>query len=238
MDMLNTRIGEYQALQYVTDLSPCPSQMHLHHFIQRNGKQYRVWQNELHRWLEINDTVQSIMDLRNPAVLLHPHCQWIARLLQSLPISSVLECGLGGGALNRYFRHQHPEITWLSLEVDDVVCELAQQHFAITPNRFLNIDCQQWHSTERFPCLLHDTAIELGLTTAQCSVHYWQPLLAHLTQSGFIVINALPNSSAELQQCLFALKEAARQTQLHLNCTQHPIPGYRNIVLLLSIQPT
>ena len=82
-----------------------------------NGDHIQVREHDNLRWLLINNTLQSIIDVNNPRTLLFPHLQYLAAQWQTLPPpNNVLELGLGGGAIRNYLLKQHPQVNITSVE--------------------------------------------------------------------------------------------------------------------------
>lgn len=221
-----------QASSPLLDLSA----QQLLYFSQHQGRHYQVCQTHWLRWLEIDGVTMSIMALERPANLLHPHCQLMARIIHSLQVDAVLEWGLGGGALNRYFAHHLPSLRWLSLENDAIVSLLAQQYFDISDQRFC-LSEQLLPLNGSWPCLVHDTATNLGIGPAELTCEYWQTHIRYLADGGWLLINALPQTDQQFQLLKKALQQAAHQLDYACQLQQQPVLGYRNRIILMQLHP-
>ncbi len=103
---------------------------HLLHLTKLQGQALYVEENNQYRWLRINDTLQTVMDVRQPHNLVLPHLSAMLMALYYRPSpSTAVELGLGGGALQRFFQHYFPKLQFTSIELSSEVIACFQTYF-------------------------------------------------------------------------------------------------------------
>ena len=82
-----------------------------------------LWRTTIYR--------ESAVDMSDPSHLIVPYTRFIAAsaVFDSVP-KNVLMIGLGGGGLNQFFERAFPGASFETVEIDQTVFRLAQEHMA------------------------------------------------------------------------------------------------------------
>lgn len=157
-----------------------------------------VCENQQYRWLLMANTIQTVMDLHHPHKLVLPH---LHGMLLSLYFNSspqkVLELGLGGGALQRFFGHHMPRVQRHSIELDEQIITYFRQYFSdglhVQHNHLTQGDAREHIKTHSNVSLLF---VDLFSGNAPPEFvndkHFYEDCLACLARDGVIIINLLP----------------------------------------------
>lgn len=188
-----------------------------------------VQQNSQHRWLTIDEVVQSVMSLRDPNILCLPHQQIIANLLPDA-VDSILELGLGGGDLTRYFEQRFTPTRHHCVELDGQILDIYQRYFQapdqMRPHPTLYHDDAiafiAKHQT-RYQLIVLDLFSQEGNPLALFQAQTYQHLARCL--QGDLFINLLPRTALEL--------EHARQLCERWigPATRYSVPGFINTII-------
>ena len=157
-----------------------------------------VCENENYRWLDIASTVQTVMDIRYPykLVLPHLHGMLLSLYFNSAP-QKVLELGLGGGAIQRFFSHYFPQTQCHSVELDPQIINYFIHYFSegseATKAQLTQGDAREAIKQHRDVSLLY---IDLFSGNAPPKFvnepQFYRDCLASLEEDGLMVINLLP----------------------------------------------
>lgn len=196
-----------------------------------------VYHNQQYRWLCINDTIQTVMDLSLPhrLVLPHLHALAMAFYIKKNP-SLVIELGLGGGALPRHVQHYFPTARLFSVEIEPVIIECFSHFFSRDTHSTAHIieqeDAQLFMQAKRqgdivFIDLFGEDAAPDFLSQQDFYTH----CLSNLKKDGLLVLNLLPNHPFQAEQLRRMLGKITGNKTLLLS-----IPGYKNRVIFASKQ--
>lgn len=198
-------------------------------YFHASGQQLSVAENAHYRWLCLNDIVQSVMLKRQPWQLTLPHQLAIVLPLQFFTPKSILEIGLGGGALNRYIKHLIPNCDFTCLELNNEVVTCFNRLF--DPNNskpvIINDDAETWLTTQ--PTLIYDWIVIDIFLSIEDSVISYQLIddLLNKTQYKALITLNLPNEKEQqIDILLKRLKLIANIQVVYFN-----VPHYKNIVL-------
>lgn len=157
-----------------------------------------VCENENYRWLDIANTIQTVMDIHHPhkLVLPHLHGMLLSLYFNSAP-QKVLELGLGGGALQRFFGHHFPQTQCHSIELDQQVINYFINYFSeniqVTPAQLTRGDARKAIKQHRDVSFLY---IDLFSGNAPPRFvndpQFYEDCFASLEEDGVMVINLLP----------------------------------------------
>ncbi|WP_416306393.1 spermidine synthase [Neptunicella sp. SCSIO 80796] len=194
-----------------------------------------VLQNEHYCWLEINNTVHSVMCRSNPAQLILPHLHPMMLALYFAPqAKNALELGLGGGAIQRYLA-QHSRIELTSVELRTDVIASFERYFnpARLGAKIIQIDAQQYLPQSGKTDLLFVDLFD----HQHCPAFLFEPDFYHkchlaLSSQGILIVNLLPVSEFQVEQVTHLLRQQFGQQTLCFS-----VPGYINRVLMVSEQP-
>lgn len=196
-----------------------------------------VRQNQRYRWLEIAKTIQTVMDLSQPSKLVLPHLHGMAlSLYYMLQPKSVLELGLGGGALQRFFHHFFPDTQFHSIELDPKIIEHFLNFFADG----LNNPEQQVTQADAQEAIKHYQNLDLLFVDLFSDNappefindrRFYEDCFNALSPAGLIVINLLPVAEIQTMDVEYLLTEISRFTPAIFS-----IPQYKNRILIASRQ--
>lgn len=193
-----------------------------------------VYQNQAYRWLCLGDTVQTVMDLSNPQRLVLPHQHAMALSLFFCPRPyQVLELGLGGGAMQRYFSQQYPQANMHSIEHSLAVIQSAHAYFQLNPNQVTQADAG--HSIkqhEHIDLLLVDLFASQTHPPCLWQSAFHQACLNALSSQGILVYNLLPESPQQTAEWFDFLQQQTGNTPLCID-----VPHYQNKVLICASFP-
>jgi len=167
-----------------------------------------ICENENYRWLDIANTIQTVMDIHQPHKLVLPHLHGMLLSLYFNPNpQKVLELGLGGGAIQRFFGHYFPATQCHSVELDKQIIDYFLQYFSgnlslpsSTPNPLTLSSEHITHGDARKVIKHHRHAdllfIDLFSGNAPPKFindpQFYQDCLTSLSEDGLMIINLLP----------------------------------------------
>lgn len=198
-----------------------------------------VRQNTCYRWLEIDGTIQTVMDLDCPhlPVLPHLHGMLLSLYYQESEPQKVVELGLGGGALQRFIRHHFPNTHFHSIELSERVIEYYLQFFSdgiTTTEKYITQgDAQVIVQQQKDIDLLF-----IDLFSGNAPPHFindrdfYQNCFNSLNDQGLIIINLLPVGEIQtldvedLLRCVGGFSPSI-----------FSIPKYKNRILVAAKRP-
>jgi len=165
------------------------------------------------RWMHFGShAVQSALDLRSPSLPQDPYSiAMLAALLFQQQPAQVLNLGVGGGSIERFFSefYQHTRLT--SVELSDEVIRVAQEYFFVDKDhRIIQGAAEHFVSSDH---RIHDIIFCDIFTVdehpaALSSSDFYEELARRLSDDGILVVNLLPKSESELLAILQALRGA------------------------------
>ncbi len=199
-----------------------------------NGEHIQVREHGNLRWLLINNTLQSIIDVKNPEALLFPHLQYLAKQWQTLsPPNNVLELGLGGGAIRNYLLNQYPQVNITSVEKNAEILACYSQFFAIkSDENLLCADAQLVLNTARnIDWIILDLFSHIDAPRFLFERAFYEKTYSALNNNGTLFINFLSQHSSQLKQLTQQLRNV-------FGCDIHPqkIKGYVNHIVVIHKQ--
>jgi len=209
-----------------------PELVYLHN---ENNTSIRVLRNSQYQWLQLDNTVHTLMDRTQPQhlVLPHLHAMAMALHLHPGPIQHTLELGLGGGALSRFLRAQYRcQVT--SIELNASIIHCFRQFFNPMALDFdiIQADAQQEIGQHHAKDLVFvDLFGSQSLPEFLSDKGFYRQCLASLQAQGILVLNLLPDS----QLYLFEIEQILQDlTGFKPMCLS--VPGYKNRLLFASKQ--
>lgn len=199
-----------------------------------NGDHIQVREHGNLRWLLINNTLQSIIDVNNPRTLLFPHLQYLAAQWQTLPPpNNVLELGLGGGAIRNYLLKQHPQVNITSVEKNAGILACYSQFFASSSNESLLCDDAQvvLTSARNIDWVILDLFCQIDAPRFLFERAFYEKIHAALNTTGKLFINFLSQHNSQLKQLQKLLFDVFGYTVY-----PHKISGYVNHIVVISKQ--
>jgi spermidine synthase len=144
----------------------------------------------------VSDMVQSVMNLAEPLNLTAPYNQafLLALCWQPQPLR-IFTAGVGGGSLPLVLHHYLPETPIDCVDLDELVCEVAQKYFGLQPDHRLTITIQEARAylsqtPHRYDIMFIDVFMGNGFTPYPVvTQEFYQLCQQRLTKNGVIVIN-------------------------------------------------
>ncbi|BDX04686.1 hypothetical protein MACH26_02070 [Planctobacterium marinum] len=179
--------------------------------------------------MSIDDAVQSVMDLRTPWQPILPHLSALLLCFYYLPApKQVMELGLGGGSLQRFFRYHFPKVNLLSVEYSSQVIALFKQWF----NQGYQ-DYQVLHQDARYAIkeassqdlIFIDLFAKQGTPDFVFTEEFYLDCARGLNPEGLLAINLISGSHLQSELVLDILRT------LNLNFRVFSVPGYQNKIV-------
>ncbi|WP_426415025.1 methyltransferase domain-containing protein [Aestuariirhabdus sp. LZHN29] len=197
---------------------------------------FEVHQDRGLRWLYVGDnSLLSLMRLDAPdQLLLDYQLAMVSVLIFRLAPARVLDLGLGGGALARFFHRRLPDTELLSVERSAAMVALASRYFSL-PEECAVETCsvENYLSGSPQPCELVLCDLFEGENHSQLVEQegFYRALGDRLTEGGTLAINLLPLDVAHLLRVLMPLRASFPYVALI------DVPRCGNIVLLAAREP-
>lgn len=179
------------------------------------------------RWMHFhNGSVETAMSLQEPhrLVLEYVRAMMAVLLFQPHP-RSILNLGLGGGALHRFNRHYFPDARILSVENNPLVVTICQDYFElILPSEELVIanaaDYLAQPISDRFDVLVTDLFCDQGLHTSLFEPRFYHNARQHLEDNGVALFNLIVNNDRELTTLFYHIWRAFDGRALCFNLSE------------------
>lgn len=201
------------------------------HFLQQGSMQIRVMENQQYRWLLFDDYLQTVMDKASPSqpVLPHIHAMLLALYYQNTPIR-VVELGLGGGALARYFEHMFPSTAMTSVEFNEPVVDNYKKYFNPTNTHKIIIGDAQLRIRElsQIDLLFVDLFDASGSPDFVYESSFYKHCLNALSDKGVLIINEVPSLQMQADVVFDLVKEL-----VNVQPDVFSAPGFKNRILLI-----
>lgn len=191
-----------------------------------------VYENSNYRWLQMNNTVQSIMLKRKPWYLPLTHQYYLLLPLIFIKPTSFVEFGLGGGNNIRLINKLYPECDILSVETNPEVVSIFHQYFD-PDNIHLNVTVDSVTSWLNKQIRLKESWYVLDIFQEKNNESYDAPMIesfiAMLSENSWLSINATMSSDASFASLLNTIKQQVK----HHKVKWFTIPNYQNKVIHL-----
>ncbi|XOV80236.1 MAG: hypothetical protein ACFHVJ_04605 [Aestuariibacter sp.] len=201
------------------------------HFLHQGSMQIRVMETPEYRWLLFDDYLQSVMDKAQPhyPVLPHMHAQLLALFYQARP-HHIVELGLGGGSLARYFQHFFPASNLTSIELEPLVTETYQQFFnPVADHNIISGDAEHLvHKLQNVDLLFVDLFNANSSPDFIFESTFYEACLAALSASGVLIVNVVPSLQLQSELVLELLSDLTPRKPDIFSA-----PGFQNRVFLL-----
>ncbi|KDC51572.1 spermidine synthase [Pseudoalteromonas fuliginea] len=197
-----------------------------------SGDHIQIRGHEQLRWLLINDTLQSVIDLNDPSLLLFPHLLCLGKQWQALSApKKVLELGLGGGAIRNYLQHKYPKAHITSVEKNADIIDCYTQFFSSNKNdQLLCADAQQvLKSAQNIDWIILDLFSQIDAPRFLFEEAFYKKIYLALNNNGVLFINFLSQHESQLKQLKQLLLDV-------FGCTVSPqkITGYVNHIVVVT----
>lgn len=183
--------------------------------IDNGGTKLCVYEAEDFRWLTFGDTViQGVMSVSRPELLLSPVSQaFLMCLLQAKPHYSILNLGLGTGAIERAFQYlcdkQLINLSAMkSVELSPTVTECVQRFFHLPPSDIEIADALSYINTVtlQYDVILLDFCFDNADDDFLLQGDFLEQASNVLSESGELLFNYCPYSEVALVELLKLLK--------------------------------
>lgn len=191
----------------------------------------KILDDDRYRYLLVDDVVQSVMDIREPARACLPHAQWLGLSLLSQP-SSILMAGLGGGDIIRHFRAAKNSAEFSCCEPCPQIIHAYQQYFAqdVKP---CDVELLQEDINDFIPqCQRQFDLIIVDVFTGDLQPDFltqeafYQESLECLSDQGIMALNVKAEQQESLLQLALMLRRVFSKKLLMI-----PVAGCDNIIM-------
>lgn len=201
------------------------------HFEEDDLGKICVYEHAGKRYLTFGNRVeQSCFNLARPWQLEHEYTQgMMLGLLLQEDVRSALLLGLGGGSLVHALRHVSPGMQIEAVDCRMGVIRIAEEFFALTPDRKLQLHCddaerfiQRHHATHDL--ILVDLYLAEGVHAAQQRAEFLARCRDQLSEKGVLMLNQWCGTQQEADIARHAIAEAFGERVLYIH-----IPGGNQI---------
>ena len=205
--------------------------------IDNGGTKLCVYEAEDFRWLTFGDTViQGVMSVSRPELLLSPVSQaFLMCLLQAKPHYSILNLGLGTGAIERAFQYlcdkQLINLSAMkSVELSPTVTECVQRFFQLPSSDIEIADALSYINTVtlQYDVILLDFCFDNADDDFLLQGDFLKQASSTLSESGELLFNYCPYSEVALVDLLKRLK------RYFISVTMVEFYDLKNIVIKAS----
>lgn len=206
-------------------------------FAAKIGEQsVEVKQYENLRWLTIDgEAIQSIIDIENPTALMNPVTQIMLSACFFTPkLDKILNLGMGGGSIERFFESNLPSNAITSVESEEVIIYIAHEYFYI-PGSFIVhcIDANEFieNNATSFDLILCDMFIEEYHPEFLYDERFYFNIHRSLSSEGILTINLIPEDQNDLLEVLLVIRKYFKYSYLY------ELDDHYNIILFASNHP-
>ena len=202
------------------------------------GGKVEVYENRESRWMRFNGPGQVLQSQMALALPEQPCSSYVRSMLAALLFverpASILNLGMGGGALERFFLSHMSELALKSVESEPVVIEMAKRYFQL-PREFpvvnLSADLFLAEDSGCYDILFCDIYEQAGHPGFMFGERFYADIRNRISTRGLLVINVLARSEAEMLQLLLSIRQSLPWVSLL------EFEGLRNILLFAGCQP-
>jgi spermidine synthase len=162
----------------------------------------------------------------------YPVLQYIKALLCALLFieqpKSLLNLGLGSGAIERYLLSHHPDVQMVSVEPETDMISLSKECFCLNRDYpVLDTSAQKFldRNRKRFDIVICDIHPKESAINPIKTVHFLQGIENATTSRGIVAINFLPEDEDEIVSMLVKLRQVFSHVSLY------DVPHQQNLVL-------
>lgn len=197
------------------------------------GQNVQVRQFKQLRWLLIDEVLQSVIQIDEPDHLLFPHLQTLSNIWRHLPApSSVLEIGLGAGAIRNYLHFHYPKAEIITAEKNPEIIHCYKKYFGGEASNSLH--CQdalnEIKVKRTFDWVIIDIFSQIDAPVFLFNQEFYESLSHILSLNGSLFINFLAQHDSQIIQLKRLLRAA-----FGIDVQVEKIPGYANHIMWLSL---
>lgn len=202
-------------------------------FIQQEELQLTIAENEQYRWLTFRDTVQTVMDKKRPFAPVLPHlsAMIMALFYQPMP-KNILEMGLGGGALRRFFHQHFATSTITSIELEPSIVGTYDEFFnpyRDTRNIVVGDAQKEIKNQQNVDIAFIDLYSQNGRPEFLQQECFYRDCFNSLTPEGILVANLISPLTMENQVIIDMLESI-----LEVPVKVFSVPGFKNKIVMAS----
>lgn len=176
---------------------------HLLYWHKQGKISVQVRQDKALRWLLINNTLQSVIEINHPEHLLFPHLNVLAKLWRKIaPPNTVLELGLGAGAIRDYLHFNYPDCDITSVDNNPDIIHCYKRYFGGDPRCALKCDdvMQVLEQPKGYDWIILDLFSDLDAPVFLFQHKFYHLLRAALNDGGTLYINFLAEHESQVKQ--------------------------------------
>ena len=179
----------------------------------KDGVTIEVREQGRFRWMHFGShAIQSILDKHSPSIPRHPYnIAMLAALLFVQRPQNILNLGVGGGSIERFFYGFYPDTRVTSVELSSHVTAVAREYFFIDKDHpVIEDSAEHFIRSDQgvYDIVFCDIFFMDEHPLALNNADYYEALSQRLNDNGILVLNLLPKSESELLIILRALREA------------------------------
>ena len=194
-----TKAAILVGLTMISGTLPLPAWARIKTLFQKDSFYHhiRVEEDEQARYLYFDQTLQSAMNLNDPAALRLNYSRYASLGLAFRPdAKKALIIGLGGGSIPKKYQKEFPALEMDVAEIDPEVIEVAKKYFSFQEGKNIRVHAQDGRlfltrATQRYDLILVDAyfrdAIPFHLTTRE----FFTTANQKLAPNGIIVANII-----------------------------------------------
>ena len=205
------------------------------HFENYGSTAIGIHENSDYRWLSLDGAIQSVFANAEPHRPVLPHLSAMLLALRYCPApNKILELGLGGGAMQRFFQRYFPQTLITSIENNQRIIQLCKDWFEPDApiKRIIEGDAQQkileYHHQD---IVIVDLFSRTGSPDFVSTPEFFKNCVNSLHDDGLLVINLITPLQMKIELTL----ELLRQQKLHFRTFS--IPGFQNRVIIAAQKP-
>lgn len=221
------------SLERIYDLESHESELLYSGSINNELIEVREWEN--FRWLHIaGDSVQTLMDLNEIDQVALPNIKTMLSTLFICPSAKhVLNLGLGGASLERYFVTNRNDIEIVTVEYNEQVIQLAKDYFSLPDDAKVVCDSADHYLSvekEKYDIILCDIFTAEKQSNCLYDDAFYSNAKRCLNEAGVLSINILPESEEDVIEMLMPMKNHFDHIALY------EVPNHFNAVLFATCQ--
>ncbi|SFD31650.1 spermidine synthase [Pseudoalteromonas denitrificans] len=229
MDYIKAKTGviSHNFIKHCNDIG------HVLYWHKQYGQNVQVRQYKQLRWLLIDHILQSVIEKDNPEHLLFPHLKSLSNIWRPLTIpGSVLELGLGAGAVRNYLQLHYPNAQITTVEKNSEIIHCYKKYFGGFAAS--NLHCEdattELKNKSTFDWVIIDLFSKTDPPIFLFKQEFYDDIYHILNTNGWVFINFVAEHESQLIQLKKILKTVFGKTPKHKK-----IAEYSNHLLWLQI---
>ena len=195
----------------------------------------RVIEYDVYRCLQLDGfEIQSVMDKSRVDRLVNPVNVYMSlSLLYLQDTTNIMNLGLGGAGLERFFSRHFAESNMISVEANEIVIHLAREYFQLPETaQVFHADAFSFVAAcnEEFDLILCDLFEDETLPEFMLEESFYAALEKNLSRTGVVSINTI----AKDEQDLLLLLKPLRNHLPHIKLIK--LKDHHNVILLAMKQ--